>query len=246
MQLRLIRLSKLRNCVIIIIVTVIVTVLLVLDILPLILDSIYSISCLWYEVCWGRQCMSCMPSSLDTYISICRYMYNKMIFRSSLKWDTLVNPLYCTLYSTRYCYTCVGPQYCPLTLQVCKTIKSLPRSVSECFSDCSEYLVRGGWSPDGKWVWLQLVERSQRALKIIMIPWETFSVEGEVCGVGMWCVCGHEGEVCGVGGCVCEGEVCVCAWVVVVLARNCADYIFQNIFFPYSPLLRPHPPVSSR
>ena len=90
------------------------------------------------------------------------------------------------LYSTRYCYTCVGPQYCPLTLQVCKTIKSLPRSVSECFPDCSEYLVRGGWSPDGKWVWFQLVERSQRALKMIMIPWETFSVEGEVCGVGMW------------------------------------------------------------
>ncbi len=59
--------------------------------------------------------------------------------------------------------------------------------------------MRGGWSPDGKWVWFQLVERSQRALKMIMIPWETFSVEGEVCGVGMWCVCGREGEVCGVG-----------------------------------------------
>ncbi len=66
---------------------------------------------------------------------------------------------------------------------MCKTIKSLPKSVRECFPDCSEYLVRGGWSPDGKWVWLQLVERSQRALKMIMIPWEAFSVEGEVRGV---------------------------------------------------------------
>ncbi len=68
------------------------------------------------------------------------------------------------------------------------------------------------------------------------------------CGVGVgvrerfvvWCVCGREGEVCGV--CGREGEVCVCAWV----ARNCADYIFHNLFSLYSPLLRPHPPVSSR
>ncbi len=55
--------------------------------------------------------------------------------------------------------------------------------------------MRGGWSPDGKWVWLQLVERSQRALKMVLIPWETFSVEGEVCGA---CVFEGEGEVCGV------------------------------------------------
>ncbi len=82
---------------------------------------------------------------------------------------------------------------------MCKLIKSLPKSVRECFPDCSEYLVRGGWSPDGKWVWLQLVERSQRALKMVIIPWEAFSVEGEVCG--LWC-----GRVCG---CVCGVGVCV-------------------------------------
>ena len=81
---------------------------------------------------------------------------------------------------------------------MCKTIKSLPKSVRECFPDCSEYLVRGGWSPDGKWVWLQLVERSQRALKMIMIPWEAFSVEGEVRGVCVYVVC----VWCGVGVCV--------------------------------------------
>ncbi len=68
-----------------------------------------------------------------------------------------VQCILCTVHVSQYNYNNIPPP----TLQVCKTIKSLPRSVSECFPDCSEYLVRGGWSPDGKWVWFQLVERSQ-------------------------------------------------------------------------------------
>ncbi len=73
---------------------------------------------------------------------------------------------------------------------------------------------------------------------MIMIPWETFSVEGEVCGVGMWWVCGREGEVCvcGVGVCVSQKGVCGRGYVVCgggwsVLTRNCADY-FSKFFLP--------------
>ncbi len=66
-----------------------------------------------------------------------------------------------------------------LCVQVCKTVLSLPVCVREQFPNCCEYLVRAGWSHDGKWVWFQLVDRVQRHLKMVLVDWKAFSVKEE-------------------------------------------------------------------
>ena len=59
-------------------------------------------------------------------------------------------------------------------LQISSSRKSLPRIFSDYFPDCNEYLVRAGWTPDGAFVWFQLLDRVQKRLKIVFIQWEAF------------------------------------------------------------------------
>ena len=66
-----------------------------------------------------------------------------------------------------------------LSPQIHSTVRSLPKSFAEYFPDCSEYVVRAGWSPDGAFVWFQLVDRVQRLLKLVFVRWEAF--QPEVC-----------------------------------------------------------------
>jgi hypothetical protein len=40
-----------------------------------------------------------------------------------------------------------------------------------------EYLVRAGWTPDGAYIWCELLDRVQQYLAVILIPPECF-VEG--------------------------------------------------------------------
>ncbi|XP_074661290.1 dipeptidyl peptidase 9-like [Tubulanus polymorphus] len=37
-----------------------------------------------------------------------------------------------------------------------------------------EYLVRAGWTPDGKYVWAQLLDRAQKSLTLVLIPLTSF------------------------------------------------------------------------
>ena len=75
-------------------------------------------------------------------------------------------------------------------LQISSSRKSLPRRFSDYFPDCSEYLVRAGWTPDGSLVWFQLVDRVQKCLKVVFVQWEAFVDEADefpreqVCGWG--------------------------------------------------------------
>eukprot|EP00095_Tigriopus_kingsejongensis_P006537 maker-scaffold842_size89644-snap-gene-0.13 protein:Tk06537 transcript:maker-scaffold842_size89644-snap-gene-0.13-mRNA-1 annotation:"dipeptidyl peptidase 9" len=38
----------------------------------------------------------------------------------------------------------------------------------------AEYIVRAGWTPDGKMVWVQLLNRRQQLLEVVAIPFESF------------------------------------------------------------------------
>ena len=52
---------------------------------------------------------------------------------------------------------------------------ALPWSMSELFPECSEYIVRVGWMNDGKHVWVQLLDRPQKLLKVVIITIESFN-----------------------------------------------------------------------
>lgn len=40
-----------------------------------------------------------------------------------------------------------------------------------------EYIVRIGWTPDGRYVWAQLLDRQQKFLQLVLIPFESFCNE---------------------------------------------------------------------
>lgn len=40
-----------------------------------------------------------------------------------------------------------------------------------------EYIVRVGWTPDGRYVWTQLLDRQQQFLQLVLIPFESFCNE---------------------------------------------------------------------
>lgn len=63
-------------------------------------------------------------------------------------------------------------------LQLSKTTKSLCWELSELFPDCSEYVVRVGWMPDGNHIWIQLLNRPQTQLKIVVVSIEAFILDG--------------------------------------------------------------------
>ncbi|KAG7298286.1 hypothetical protein JYU34_017882 [Plutella xylostella] len=52
----------------------------------------------------------------------------------------------------------------------------LRRSLQESFP-WFEYLARVGWTPDGNYVWVQLLDRKQQRLELVLIPLEQFSEE---------------------------------------------------------------------
>ena len=53
-----------------------------------------------------------------------------------------------------------------------------PYTVKELFP-WMEYIVRAGWLPDSKSVWLQLLDRTQKQTAVIRIPEELFVADGE-------------------------------------------------------------------
>ena len=42
-----------------------------------------------------------------------------------------------------------------------------------------EYLVRVGWTPDGKYVWVQLLDRPQQHMDLVLIPVQSFTLEND-------------------------------------------------------------------
>lgn len=44
----------------------------------------------------------------------------------------------------------------------------------------AEYLIRAGWTPDGKYVYAQLMDRSQQKLNLLLIPVECFVVDDDM------------------------------------------------------------------
>lgn len=58
--------------------------------------------------------------------------------------------------------------------QLCLTTLLLPWTLNELFPDCSEYIVRVGWMDDGEHVWVQLLDRQQKTLKVVVIAVESF------------------------------------------------------------------------
>ena len=50
----------------------------------------------------------------------------------------------------------------------------LPWPLSELFPECSEYLVRVGWIDGGDHIWVQLLDRSQKLLKVVIVAVESF------------------------------------------------------------------------
>ena len=55
------------------------------------------------------------------------------------------------------------------------TTKSLCWQLAQLFPDCSEYTVRVGWMPDGDHIWVQLLNRAQTHLQIVVISVKAFS-----------------------------------------------------------------------
>ena len=52
---------------------------------------------------------------------------------------------------------------------------ALPWSLSELFPECSEYMVRVDWMDDGQHIWVQLLDRSHKLLKVVVIAHDSFS-----------------------------------------------------------------------
>ena len=52
---------------------------------------------------------------------------------------------------------------------------ALPWSLSELFPECSEYIVRVDWMDDGRHIWLQLLDRPQKLLKVVIIALDSFT-----------------------------------------------------------------------
>ena len=54
----------------------------------------------------------------------------------------------------------------------------LPWTLAEIFPECSEYLVRADWMENGEHIWVQLLDRTQKLLKVVIISVESFVSEG--------------------------------------------------------------------
>lgn len=54
----------------------------------------------------------------------------------------------------------------------------LPWTLAELFPECSEYLVRADWVENGEHIWVQLLDRSQKLLKVVIISVESFVSDG--------------------------------------------------------------------
>ena len=54
---------------------------------------------------------------------------------------------------------------------------ALPWTLLELYPDCSEYIARVGWMEDGTRIWVQLLDRSQKLLKVVVIALESFIYE---------------------------------------------------------------------
>lgn len=52
---------------------------------------------------------------------------------------------------------------------------TLPWSLSELFPECNEYIVRLGWMEDGEHIWVQLLNRPQKLLKVVVIALTSFT-----------------------------------------------------------------------
>ncbi len=57
--------------------------------------------------------------------------------------------------------------------------RQLSVPLSEVFPECHEYLVRFGWMPGGKDVWIQLMDRMQNRLVLAVIDIMSFAADGE-------------------------------------------------------------------
>ena len=61
----------------------------------------------------------------------------------------------------------------------------------ETFFPWLEYIVRIGWTPDGQYVWCQLLDRPQQLLVIVLIPIGSFVAQSELISTGSMLPVGH-------------------------------------------------------
>lgn len=54
----------------------------------------------------------------------------------------------------------------------------LPWTLAEILPECSEYLVRADWMENGEHIWVQLLDRKQKLLKVVIISVESFVLDG--------------------------------------------------------------------
>lgn len=54
---------------------------------------------------------------------------------------------------------------------------ALPWNLSELFPDCSEYIVRVDWMEDGDHILVQLLDRPQKLLKVVVIALDSFTFD---------------------------------------------------------------------